>query len=203
MICGTVYGVVLNDRAEREALASAFEAPPYQAPPAAPVVYIKPRTCLRSGGSSVPVPAELSEVEAAPTVAILFGAAGRPAAAALAVDVSEPSGSYYRPAIRQRCRDGFLPVGRLFPFNEHDLATGEIVTSVDGVAVHRWSLDRLVRDIPTLIADLSAFMTLSDGDLLLVGLPGDAPRVRAGQLLRTELSGLPPLTAAFVTEDLA
>ena len=35
MISGTVYGVVLNDRAEQAALAGAFVEPPYKAPASA------------------------------------------------------------------------------------------------------------------------------------------------------------------------
>ncbi|KQS03335.1 hypothetical protein ASG11_02895 [Sphingomonas sp. Leaf357] len=36
---------------------------------------------------------------------------------------------------------------------------------------HRWSLDRLVRPIETLIADLQSSMTLGNGDALLSGWP--------------------------------
>ena len=38
---GTVYGVLLNFRAEVEALASQMDQPPYKAPPKAPVLYVK------------------------------------------------------------------------------------------------------------------------------------------------------------------
>jgi 5-oxopent-3-ene-1,2,5-tricarboxylate decarboxylase/2-hydroxyhepta-2,4-diene-1,7-dioate isomerase len=38
-----------------------------------------------------------------------------------------------------------------------------------------------VRDVATLIADVSAFMTLNPGDLLMLGVAHGAPRVRAGQ----------------------
>jgi 5-oxopent-3-ene-1,2,5-tricarboxylate decarboxylase/2-hydroxyhepta-2,4-diene-1,7-dioate isomerase len=201
MIAGTVYGVVLNDLAQRAGLAGVFGQKPYGAPPKAPVLYIKPRNCWRFAGADVPVPAELAELEAAATVALLFGdAPGVPVAAALALDVCEPHASYYRPAIRQRCRDGFLPLGEFVGFDLGALLTGEIVTSVDGVDVQAWGLARLVRDIPGLIADVSQFMTLENGDVLLMGLPGDAPRVRAGQTVTVSHGGLPPLSARFERE---
>ncbi len=202
-IAGTIYGVILNDSAELSRLAPAFTEKPYQAPPRAPVVYIKPRACLRLGDASVPVPAEFPELEAAPTLALLFArdvcgvdegsAMSHVGAACLALDISVPQANYYRPAIAQRCRDGFLPLGGFgAPAGSADMAT-----SVDGVEVHRWSTDRLLRAIPTLIRDLTAFMTLRAGDLLLVGLPGDAPRVRIGQSVSVAASGLPTLATVF------
>jgi 5-oxopent-3-ene-1,2,5-tricarboxylate decarboxylase / 2-hydroxyhepta-2,4-diene-1,7-dioate isomerase len=38
---GTVYGSLLNFRAEVEALAPQMTQPPYKAPPKAPVLYVK------------------------------------------------------------------------------------------------------------------------------------------------------------------
>ena len=118
------------------------------------------------------------------------------AASALALDVSLPGGDYYRPDIARRCRDGFLPLGEFGDVSIPD----EIVTSVDDVVVHRWSLSRLVRDPTTLITDLSSFMTLRAGDILLVGLPGDAPTARAGQRIKVEAANMTPLSTLIVGE---
>lgn len=202
-IAGTIYGVILNDEAEQSRLAPAFAEKPYGAPPRAPVVYIKPRACVRMTHAAVPLPADVAELEAAPTLALLFardacGIDERAAmscigGACLALDVSIPQPDYYRPAIAQRCRDGFLPLGGFAA----PVRSAEMVTRVDGVEVHRWSTDRLVRGIPALIRDLAAFMTLRAGDLLLVGLPGDAPRVRGGQSVRVAADGLPTLSTVF------
>ena len=203
-VSGTIYGVALNDRNERQALATRFSETPYGAPPVAPVVYIKPRQCVARG--AVHIPAEVEEVEAAPTIAFLFArdaakltadaAFATVGAACLALDVARPQISYHRPAVAGRCSDGFLPLGEL----AGALVPDAIRTTIDGIAVHRWSTDRLVRPVATLIADLSAFMTLRAGDLLLVGLPGDAPRVRAGQVVTVEATGLPTLRATFEEE---
>src|SRR4051812_17788573 len=107
MIPGAAYGVALNDRLQLDQRAADFLEPPYGAPPRAPVLYIKPRNCFGFGGAPTPVPAEWGEVEAAPTIALLFARAlaqAEPAevraaigGACLALDVSEPHQSYYRP----------------------------------------------------------------------------------------------------------
>lgn len=205
---GTIYGVVLNDRSELDRLEPAFHDDPYKAPPSAPVVYIKPRLCATTGGAPVPLPAGETGLVAAATLALLFAqdaVAVEPAegwrsvgAVSLALDISLPAANYYRPAIAQRCRDGFLPLGRACD----PRVPAEIVTIADGEEVHRWPLSRLVRPIENLIADLTSFMTLKAGDILLVGLPGDAPHVRAGQRLRVEADGLPPLETR-VEEELS
>ena len=118
------------------------------------------------------------------------------AGACLALDISEPEASYYRPTIRQRCRDGFLPLGRPGAFDPALLQT-DIETTINGVAVHNWSMRRLVRDAATLICDISSFMTLAAGDVLLVGLPHDAPRAGSGDQVRVACAGLAPLAVRF------
>ncbi len=205
MIAGAAYGVALNDRNLLSSHQQAFAEAPYKAPPKAPVLYIKTRNCLTTGGA--PVLTDLKAVQAAATIGVLFArdltraSPGEVRAAigavCLALDVSEPSDSYYRPAIRQQCRDGFLPLGALtaLPSTFED-----IVTQIDGKEVHRWSLDRLVRPLETAASEISAFMTLQAGDLLLLGLAADAPTAQPGQTVTVSSRGLPVLTTAIVPE---
>jgi 5-oxopent-3-ene-1,2,5-tricarboxylate decarboxylase / 2-hydroxyhepta-2,4-diene-1,7-dioate isomerase len=209
MIAGIAYGVALNDRAALDDLAPQFAQKPYNAPPVAPIIYIKPRNCFVASECTVSIPADVERLSIAPTIAILFGrdvasggpeaATGAIAAACLALDVSLPISSYYRPAIRQQCRDGFLPLGDWGNWSA-DLECAEMTLSIDGHAAHRWSLARLARPVATLIAQLSQFMTLRAGDLLLVGLPGDAPSVQAGQSAELSMAGLASLHARFAAE---
>ena len=205
---GTAYGVALNDAELVNNWAAAFSAAPYKAPPRSPVLYVKPRSCFSVGGAAIPLPADVSRVQVAATVAILFAGdlcrAGPEAvrasigAACLALDVSEPCDSYYRPPVRQQCRDGFLPMGRFAGLPE---SFAEIVTEIDGVEVHRWSLERLLRPLEALAADISGFMTLGAGDLLLLGLAGDAPTATAGQSIKVSSRGLPALQTRVVPES--
>jgi 5-oxopent-3-ene-1,2,5-tricarboxylate decarboxylase/2-hydroxyhepta-2,4-diene-1,7-dioate isomerase len=207
MIPGAAYGVALNDRMLLTQRSDDFALPPYGAPPVGPVLYIKPGTCLSTGGAAIPLPRELDEIEAAATVALLFArdltraqphqVADAIGAVCLALDVSEPHESYYRPAIRERCRDGFLPLGG---FSAKPERLGEVVTEIGGDEAHRWSMDRLHRSIDELCAEISGFMTLRAGDLLLIGLAADAPRARSGQTIVVRMDGLPTLRT-FVSPE--
>ncbi|MET0271310.1 MAG: fumarylacetoacetate hydrolase family protein [Sphingomonas sp.] len=200
MAGGTAYGVILNDRAERDRMSAAFARQPYARPPEAPVLYIKPRNTLQRSGGTVAVP---GAVVVGSTLALAFGPErGVPIAAALAIDLFEPHESYYRPAIRERCRDGFLPLGAFVDWSEA-MAEQEVVTMINGVEAHRWSLSRLARDPRLLAREVDGFMTLADGDILLVGLPGDAARAEAGQTIEVTAAGFPRLTVRLIAEDAA
>lgn len=198
-VAGNIYGVVLNDRDERARLTEQFVERPYAASPVAPVVYMKPLASVARG--PIGVPADTGLV-AATTLAFLFARdAGRVAedgvaaclgAAALALDLSIPAASYYRPAIAQKNGDGRLALGDFVAPRR----AARVRLCADGELLHEWSLDRLTRPLEKLVAELGEFLTLKAGDILLVGLPGDAPQIRPGQMLRVEAEGFPPLEVA-------
>lgn len=211
MIGGIAYGVLLNDRRQLRELGSRLDDAPYLGAPQAPVMFIKPRTCFRFHGAAIPLPEELERVEVAATLGLLFGrdvtkalpesALSGVAAACLAIDVCEPHDTLHRPAIRQRCRDGFLPLGAFTAF-EPAFATADIHTAIDGGRRHAWSLSDLARPIPELVAAITEFMTLRAGDLLMVGLPGDAPTVEGGEQIEVTAQGIPALSTFVQRESL-
>jgi 5-oxopent-3-ene-1,2,5-tricarboxylate decarboxylase/2-hydroxyhepta-2,4-diene-1,7-dioate isomerase len=172
-------------------------------------LYIKSRNCLTGNEAVVPLPAGIGDVEIAATIGLLIGrdackisadkALDFVAAACLAFDLTEAHESFYRPSVRQRCRDSFLPLGALAPFDP-GVFDREIITEIDGAGVHGWRPSRLVRDPARLIADVSAFMTLAAGDLLLIGLPHDATRVRSAHAVRARVEGLPALSINLSAE---
>lgn len=202
-VAGNIYGVVLNDAAERERLAPQFAEKPYAAAPRAPVVYMKPLASVATG--TVGVPAATGLV-ASTTVAVLIARdTGKVAESdvtaclggmALALDLSLPAASYYRPAVAQKNGDGRLALGSFAA----PALPERIRLLADGTLIHEWPLDRLFRKVDTLVADLGAFLTLKAGDVLLVGLPGDAPVIRPGQHLRVEADGLPALEVTTMEE---
>ena len=209
-LSGVVYATLLNHRSAWQELGEAVNHPPYDAPPKAPVLYVKPRNTLAASGDPVPVPAGVIELELEASLGLVIG---RPAcrleearaleylAGYLIVnDVSVPHRPYYRPSIRARARDGFCPVGpRVVPraaiANPDDLA---IRVFIDGKLRQQTGTSQLVRSIRRLLADVTDFMTLSPGDILAVGAAAPAPRVRAGQQARIEIDGIGQLETPFV-----
>ncbi len=209
---GTVYGSLLNFRREYELWAPRMAEAPYQAPPRAPVLYVKTANTFAAHGSRIAVP---GEVELGATLGLVRGdamAAGSCAAlpgiagVALLNDLSLPHASYYRPAIRYRNRDGFLGCGaelrtlaELGPL--HALV---IEVRINERLVQRVELASLVRDAATLLADVGEFMTLQPGDVLMLGtdcLPdGRRPRAAAGDRIEISAPGFAPLLNTLTQE---
>ncbi len=211
--CGTVYGVILNVRQQVEALGDALDAPPYGRPPRAPVLYIKTPNTFLPGGGVVPVPAGVEALETAATLAVAIGTAAcraresealeHVAGYAVAIDVCIPHKSLHRPAIRQRCRDGFLPIGAWTPRDHVADPDALVVTvAVNGQQQSRFTTADLVRPVARLIAEISDFMTLAEGDVLLVGLPPDAAQARVGDEVAAEISGVGRLSCRLAEEAL-
>ncbi len=214
-LSGTVLGVLMNHRPALAALGDAVHQPPYKAPPKAPVLYAKPRNTWVASGGEVPVPADAPELVFGATLAAVIGRAACRVAAADALDhvagwllvgdVFVPHEVFYRPALRWRVRDGFCPLGAaVVPRSAVPAPDALTLTvTVDGRVVHEAGTGDRVRDVATLIADVSAFMTLNPGDVLMTGVAHGAPRVRAGQAVRVTAPGLAPLAAGFVAEAVA
>ncbi len=207
---GTVYGTLLNHGAALRALGGAANEAPYKAPPRAPVLYIKPRNTFAWQGAEVVVPLDAGELEIGANLGMVMARTACRVSEASALDylagyvivadISVPHAVFYRPSVRLKARDGFCPMGpRLVPRREVPRPDAlEIRVFVDGVVVHHAGTQGMLRPAARLIAEVSEFMTLSAGDVLLLGAALGAPRVRSGQRAAVEIDGLGRLEMGFV-----
>lgn len=212
---GTVYGAALNFRDALAALGDAVHAAPYGSPPRAPILYIKPRNTWISDGTPISLPVGHDAVVAGPTLGLVIGRSARrvsPASAldhvfgyTLVNDLALPHASYYRPALQQQCRDGFCAIAsEVVPRAAiADADALEIRVVIDGVKRFQSSTAGMIRPVRQLISDVSEFMTLHSGDLLLTGLPANLPPVRAGQRVAIEIDGLGRLENPVISEAAA
>ena len=195
---GTVLGVLHNDRAALETLGASVDEAPYKGAPRAPVLYVKPRNTLCAPGARVPVP-QGGELEGGAGVGLVVGrpacavredeALGHVAGATIVVDLSVPHRSWYRPQIRAKARDLSCVIGpRVVPRAAlGDLASLRVRVQVDGVLVHERQRVDWVRSPARLLADVSDFMTLAPGDILVAGIAHGAPCVGAGRRVSVEI----------------
>lgn len=204
---GTVYGTLLNNADALAALGDRVLAAPYKAPPRAPVLYIKPRNTLAGHRMPVVVPADVAELEIGATLGVVIGTTACRVAVADALahvagytvvnDLSIPHESYYRPSLRFKCRDGFCPIGPSIVAKK--LVSDPIIrVEVDGVEVRRIGSGGLIRPVAQLIADVTEFMTLRPGDVLMTGVAANAPRARAGQRVAVTIDGVGRLETPLV-----
>ncbi len=208
----TAYGTLLNHRDALASLGDAVHAAPYKAPPKAPVLYIKPRPCLAGHGAAVEVPADAEALEVGAQLGIVIGreacrvaeaeALAHVAGYTICSDLSVPHPSYYRPSLRYKARDGFLPLGPWVLAARHvpNPDALEVVVQIDGKEAQRYSTAGMQRSVARLIAEVTAFMTLAPGDLLMLGAGPAAPRARAGQTVQIHIAPIGTLQHRLVAE---
>ena len=211
-LSGVVVGALLNDPAQLAALGDAAHRPPHKAPPTAPVLEVKPRHTLARDGAAVVLPAGEEALEVGASLGIVIGrtacrvpadkAMAHVAGYLIAADHSLPLTAHYRPAVRLKARDGFCPLGpRVVPAAQvADPDALAVIVSVDGQVVQHPTTAGRVRGVAALLADVSAFMTLNPGDVLLLGRSHGAPLVRAGQSVAITIAGLGTLHSRVVAE---
>ncbi|MFW0764470.1 4-hydroxyphenylacetate degradation bifunctional isomerase/decarboxylase [Trabulsiella odontotermitis] len=204
---GTVFAVALNHRSQIDAWQQAFRQAPYNAPPKTAVWFIKPHNTVIRGGEAIPHPAGETVLSGA-TVALIVGktasqvsVAEAPdyiAGYALANEVSLPEESFYRPAIKAKCRDGFCPLGEMTALNNVNNLT--IITDINGREADRWNTADLQRNAAELLCALSEFATLQPGDAILLGTPQQRVPLQPGDHVRILAEGFPPLENHVVDE---
>jgi 5-oxopent-3-ene-1,2,5-tricarboxylate decarboxylase/2-hydroxyhepta-2,4-diene-1,7-dioate isomerase len=211
-IRGTVYGTLLNDAGALTAMGEAMRAAPYQAPPRAPVLYIKPRNTLAGHGARVVVPEDASGVQVGASLGIVIGRTASRVSVQTAfeyvggytivADLSIPHESVYRPSVRMRARDGFCVIGPAVVARRHvaDPDALDIVVEVEGGATFRASTATSTRRVAQLISDVTEFMTLSAGDVLTLGVPHGVPVIGAGESVSIAIGEWPPLRFSTIAE---
>ncbi len=204
---GTIFAVALNHRSQLDAWQEAFQQSPYKAPPKTAVWFIKPRNTVIGCGEPIPFP-QGEKVLSGATVALIVGktatkvgeedAAEYIAGYALANDVSLPEESFYRPAIKAKCRDGFCPIGETVALSNVDNLT--IYTEINGRPADHWNTADLQRNAAQLLSALSEFATLNPGDAILLGTPQARVEIQPGDRVRVLAEGFPPLENPVVDE---
>jgi len=208
---GTIYGVALNDRRLLGERLDEFQQPPYQKPPQKPVLFIKTPNTLNRDGGQVAQPRG-GRLQPGPTLGVVIGrdasrvkaadALGHIAGYVIGNEFSLPEDSYYRPAVKAKCRDGFCSLGALVAVADvPDPGQLGIRLLVNGELRQTGSTADWVRPLPQLIEDITEFMTLYAGDVLLTGTPPGRVDVVPGDTVVVEIDGLGQLTNSIVAEE--
>lgn len=214
-LSGVVVAAQLNHRPQLAAIGEAARRAPYKALPGAPVLAVQPRNTLAADGDDVPAGPDGLDVGA--TLGIVIGRVACRVAAAEALahvagylvanDLTAPipgNSPHYRPGVRFKARDRSCPLGAA-------VVPAAAVADPDALAVRVWIDGTLaqatdtaerVRGVAQLIADVSEFMTLNPGDVLLLGVSHAATGALPGQTVCIEIDGVGRLTNRLVHEEL-
>ncbi|WAA10943.1 fumarylacetoacetate hydrolase family protein [Fervidibacillus albus] len=211
-ISGTVYNVLFNYKKAYEMFRTNMYKPPYEKPPKYPVLYMKPMNTLIAHRSSIPVPASFKELMIGPSLGLVIGkratkvkeqdALSYIKGLIIANDVQIPHSNYYRPAIKETARDGFCPIGPWIV--EHgqieNIDQLQIRVFINGRLALENNTSNLLRSARQLIASVTDFMTLTEGDVLLTGIPENAPLAKRKDIVTIEIERVGRLENELVDE---
>jgi len=212
-LSGTVVAALLNHRRSLDALGDAVHAAPYRGAPKAVVLAMKPRGALVLPGEPLLADDDAGELEVAAALGVVIGRTACAVAEADALahvagylvvaDATVPHASHFRPQIRAMARDGSCALGAAVvargDVGDPDALT--LRTFVDGRLLATTSTADHLRSTARLIAEISDFMTLAPGDVLLTGSAPGAPRVHAGARVAVEIEGVGRLGPQVAREE--
>lgn len=205
---GTLFGIALNYTGLLQSRLAEFDEPPYQKPPVKPVLFIKTPNTRNADGQAVVMPTG-ERLQPGPALGVVIGktasrvaekdALAHVAGYLIVNEFSLPEESYYRPAVKAKCRDGFCSLSsEVVELAEPHRLNLKLL--VNGEVRQENTTANLVRGIARLISELSEFMTLHEGDVLITGTPEGRVDVQPGDEVVVEISGLGRLTNSIVAQ---
>lgn len=177
------------------------------APPAHPVIFLKPNTAIIGPGVPIRLPDNASPVHFEGELAAVIGRPCKDVPAAKAADVilgytigndvtardqQRDDGQW----TRAKGHDTFCPVGPwivtdLDPLDPSDL---ELRTEVNGVVKQRSRTSLMIHDVGSIVAWISGVMTLLPGDLIFTGTPEGVGPIEDGDSVSITIEGIGTLT---------
>ena len=178
--------------------------------PKQPLLFLKPPSSLLRSGESIRLPTVSNRVEYEGEIGVVVGERLRKvspqqarAAIAHVCAVNDVTARDLQKSDVQFTRakgfDTFCPVGELVPVPE-DLSALRVRTRVNGEVRQDGAASDMVFDIPTLVAYISAVMTLEPGDLVLTGTPEGVGTLSAGDVVEVEVVGVSRVSNPVTSE---
>lgn len=183
-------------------------------PPENPLVFLKGPNTVTGHRAHTRRPAGVAYMHYECELAVVIGREGKGIAEADALDfvagytvandhaIRDYLENYYRPNLRVKNRDGATPLGPwlVTPDEVVDPMNLRLTTRIDGVTTQTGTTADMIFSIPRLISWLSAFMTLSPGDVILTGTPEGLADVKVGAVIETEIEGIGCLINTIVDD---
>jgi 2-keto-4-pentenoate hydratase/2-oxohepta-3-ene-1,7-dioic acid hydratase in catechol pathway len=172
--------------------------------PEQPLLFLKPSTAVIGPGETIGYPQSSQQVDYEGELAVVIGRLCRDVPAELAMEVvlGYTCGNDITARDQQRSDgqwsrakgyDSFCPLG---PWLETDLEIDDlrITTTLNGEVKQDARTAQIVHKVPSLIAHISACMTLLPGDVIMTGTPEGVGPMAIGDEVSVEIEGIGKLT---------
>ena len=168
--------------------------------PEQPLIFLKPSTAVVGAGDSIGYPPSSQRVDYEGELAVVIGRLCRdvPESRAAEVVFGYTCGNDVTARDQQRADgqwsrakgyDTFCPLG---PWIETDLDVSDlrVTTTLNGAVKQDGRTAQIVHKIPSLIAHITACMTLLPGDVILTGTPAGVGPMQVGDEVGVEVEGI-------------
>ncbi len=178
--------------------------------PSEPVIFLKPTSSLIGNGEAILVPEGVGRVDHEVELALIIGRTGKNipkeramehvSAVAVFNDVTARDiQSAYRkaglPWSLSKGMDTFAPMSEPKPLpSAHDLHDLEISCRVNGKVRQQGRTSMMIYSPEELIAFISKWMTLEEGDIIATGTPSGVGPIVPGDLVEMRIEGVGTLT---------
>ena len=172
-----------------------------------PFFFFKPQSALAQNGTDFIYPHYSQQVEHEIELVVAIGKSGSRIPASQAADyvagfavgldmtcrdIQRQAKQLGRPWELAKGFDGSAPCTAILCGTLNDLEQyGDLILTCNGTQVQRGNWRDMVWSIPELIAEVSSYIQLEDGDLIFTGTPAGVGPVVAGDILEAILEGFP------------
>ncbi len=182
--------------------------------PEFPLYFMKPRTTLLGQFGRVVYPKDSKVVHYEAELVVVIGRAGRRISAANALehvlgytcgnDISARDFQAREMAkgfvLHGKAFDTFAPLG---PFVDTDIDGRDLAIELrlNGEVKQKSRTSQLIFGVPELIEDISSFLTLEPGDVIMTGTTGGVGPIQPGDDMEVEIEGIGTLRNSVVAEE--
>jgi len=169
--------------------------------PERPLLFLKPPNTVAAHGDTVTLPAGKERIDYEGEFGVVVGEQCRNVAAADAMDVvagftcvddisNRDDQRREQNWIRGKAFDGAAPMGPVLADPGDVPADASIETRVNGETRQSSSRSNFIFSIPELVAEITAYLTLEPGDVVITGTPAGVGPLSDGDEVEVEIEGV-------------
>ena len=169
--------------------------------PDRPLLFLKPPNTLAGHGDTVTVPAGKDRVDWEAELAVVIGESCKRVDAADAMDVvagftcmndvsNRDDQNREQNWVRGKAFDNAAPLGPVVATPDEVPADAAVELRVDGETKQSGDRSQLMFDVPTLIEEISTYLTLEAGDVIATGTPDGVGPLSDGDTVAVSVEGV-------------
>ncbi|SDN27419.1 2-keto-4-pentenoate hydratase/2-oxohepta-3-ene-1,7-dioic acid hydratase (catechol pathway) [Halogranum gelatinilyticum] len=169
--------------------------------PNRPLLFLKPPNTLAGHGDTVTLPADKERIDHEAELAVVIGEQCRHVDAEDAMDVvagftclndlsNRDDQNKEQNWVRGKAFDGSAPMGPVLADPEHVPDDAAVELRVNGDLRQEGSRDQLFFDVPTLIEEITTYLTLEPGDVISTGTPAGVGPLEDGDTVEVIVEGV-------------